>query len=805
MHFPVALLPRFAPVRALRLSPERERMVWLTTGVDGVRRVLKFSRTPGNVPDLLDTLATRLAANPSAHLVVPLDHGRVEHWYYEVTPYFADGALGEQAPRGVPSRDPVWLRSVFSQLLSALGVLHRCDQQDRCIVHGDIKPSNVLIDRYRTGWVFALSDFETAIHLQPGQRAAPCGRCSTAYAAPEVLAGAIGVAADYWSLGMVMLELIAGRPVFEGRDEGQIRRLLATVWQPDLQGIEQSEWRALLAGLLERNPATRWQQREGLRWLEGDPAIISAGLTLAGESAAAQPLTVAGTRVFSARGLGQALLRCWDVASLHSPETATWLDEHVHRTDARLLLQALLDDAALSDEQRLLNLAFALAPGSPAVWRGLELSAPTLAAQAREAAGGDAASAAWLLSLLDGICFEFYADHGVSAVGALGESVLSVHRDHVEAWDAIIAAGAPADARPGPELSASTVVALACSAPVVEDLRAQASRLLDPGTLLLREPWFLTFGSDIDALSPARLSILMQLDEASLLAAVNVRALDELGAVDPARLRNAVIVLDSQRGLLRGSTVQAGEAVHVLAPGQRHGGLPRSALDRLWQRIGDACAESWHRWWARRFPSRSEPQWASVRVVRLAMGERFSGVPLQTEAYLALLAWQVEDACRVRVLVADAAATLFSVRLKTPRMASEGRMLLVIVSTSTLHFVRHRRWWQLPERTRGIQICCDRVPLLAPIDDDLDPADAEIDGPDALDGGALQLHDGLPRLQCPTLRLAQASVVLAPTAPLAAVRRPRRWPRGRPAMPDAPRAPRRGALPAQRNSAEGRS
>jgi protein kinase A len=79
------------------------------------------------------------------------------------------------------------------------------------IIHRDLKPENVLIDR--NGYC-KLTDFGFAKTVEPGQRTYTlCG--TPEYIAPEVLLNkGHGKAVDWWTLGILIFEMIAGQPPF---------------------------------------------------------------------------------------------------------------------------------------------------------------------------------------------------------------------------------------------------------------------------------------------------------------------------------------------------------------------------------------------------------------------------------------------------------------------------------------------------------------------------------------------------------------------------------------------------------------
>ncbi len=97
---------------------------------------------------------------------------------------------------------------VLRECLAGLGALHR-----RGIVHGDLKPSNVMLKR--TG-AAKIIDVGSAIDLR---RRAGRRFWSPAYAAPEVLAGEEpSPQSDLASLGYILIESLAGRSPFEGME-----------------------------------------------------------------------------------------------------------------------------------------------------------------------------------------------------------------------------------------------------------------------------------------------------------------------------------------------------------------------------------------------------------------------------------------------------------------------------------------------------------------------------------------------------------------------------------------------------------
>lgn len=97
--------------------------------------------------------------------------------------------------------------AVLRECLAALAALHR-----EGIVHGDIKPSNIMLKRTGNAKIIDIgSAFE--IDAAPQRRS-----CTPNYAAPEVLEG-VGTSprSDLCSLGYVLIEMLSGAPPFAGQ------------------------------------------------------------------------------------------------------------------------------------------------------------------------------------------------------------------------------------------------------------------------------------------------------------------------------------------------------------------------------------------------------------------------------------------------------------------------------------------------------------------------------------------------------------------------------------------------------------
>ncbi|KAK9136985.1 hypothetical protein Sjap_007579 [Stephania japonica] len=106
------------------------------------------------------------------------------------------------------------VKCYVQQLLSGLEHCH-----DRGVLHRDIKGSNLLIDN---GGILRIADFGLASFFDPNHKQPMTSRVITLwYRPPELLLGATyyGVGIDLWSVGCILAELLAGKPIMPGRTE----------------------------------------------------------------------------------------------------------------------------------------------------------------------------------------------------------------------------------------------------------------------------------------------------------------------------------------------------------------------------------------------------------------------------------------------------------------------------------------------------------------------------------------------------------------------------------------------------------
>jgi eukaryotic-like serine/threonine-protein kinase len=172
--------------------------------------------------------ATAAAALTHPNAVIVYDIGEDEGREFLVMEYVDGITLSDLLTDGQLAPDDV--TTIGVSVARALGAAHR-----RGLVHRDVKPGNVLINREGVakvvdfGIATALGDAQARLTV-PGMVVG-----TSAYLAPEQLAGeVVDARADVYSLGLVLHECLTGQPVFSGGTAVEVatRRLTGEVPAP---------------------------------------------------------------------------------------------------------------------------------------------------------------------------------------------------------------------------------------------------------------------------------------------------------------------------------------------------------------------------------------------------------------------------------------------------------------------------------------------------------------------------------------------------------------------------------------------
>ncbi|XP_023730191.1 serine/threonine-protein kinase AtPK1/AtPK6 [Lactuca sativa] len=148
--------------------------------------------------------------------------------------------------QGIFSEDQA--RVYTAEIVSAVSHLHQ-----NGIVHRDLKPENILMDA--DGHVM-LTDFGLAKEIDESSRSnSMCG--TTEYMAPEILLSkGHNKNADWWSVGILLYEMLTGKPPFTHSNRKKLQEKIINEkvkLLPRLSG----EAHSLLKGLLQKDPLMR--------------------------------------------------------------------------------------------------------------------------------------------------------------------------------------------------------------------------------------------------------------------------------------------------------------------------------------------------------------------------------------------------------------------------------------------------------------------------------------------------------------------------------------------------------------------
>jgi tRNA A-37 threonylcarbamoyl transferase component Bud32 len=194
------------------------------------------------------------------NLVDVYDYGPSGRTYYIAMEYVEGGSLKDRI-RAAGRLPPGEARDVAQQVLSALEAAHA-----RGLVHRDVKPQNVLLDR--TG-VAKLTDFGIA-HAPDAIETTQVGMTvgTAAYIAPEqATGGLVGPATDVYGVGILLYEMLTGKPPFEGGTPFEVayRQVNEAVPPPSrvARGVP-ADLEAIVMRALQKDPLARFSSAQAM-------------------------------------------------------------------------------------------------------------------------------------------------------------------------------------------------------------------------------------------------------------------------------------------------------------------------------------------------------------------------------------------------------------------------------------------------------------------------------------------------------------------------------------------------------------
>jgi eukaryotic-like serine/threonine-protein kinase len=243
------------------------------------------------------------AANLSHPNIVPVFDWGEDGGTYFIVMELVDGTSLAEMLRGGATLTAARSAQIVAQVAAALGYAHRSG-----VVHRDVKPGNILITR--DGQV-KVTDFGIAQAVSSEDHLAEAGSVmgTATYFSPEQAEGAaVDGRSDVYSLGIVLYEMLVGRPPFIGDTPVEVSSQHVRSTVPALSQFSSSvphDLEAIVMEALSKSPSNRYQSADELRadlirFSEGQPVHAAMRDTaFFGEDATRAVAAVAGERTRS--------------------------------------------------------------------------------------------------------------------------------------------------------------------------------------------------------------------------------------------------------------------------------------------------------------------------------------------------------------------------------------------------------------------------------------------------------------------------------------------------------------------------
>lgn len=194
------------------------------------------------------------------HIIPVLEAAEDDGAPYLVCQYVVGENLGEYLGRsgGLTAQRAL---EIVRPVLDALAHAHAAG-----IVHGDLKPSNILIDRQGVARVM---DFAIAARLLLQGAGSRVQSCTPSYLAPETIAGRVSSErSDIFSVGLILRDLVAGSGVLSGTGTGQVlpRNAFEDSRLPqEVRGVLDDRLAQVVERALACDPAERFESAAQMR------------------------------------------------------------------------------------------------------------------------------------------------------------------------------------------------------------------------------------------------------------------------------------------------------------------------------------------------------------------------------------------------------------------------------------------------------------------------------------------------------------------------------------------------------------
>ncbi len=467
-----------------------------------------------------EEILEKIAKADRRHLVGLEKYGCSDGRWWELQEYIPQESLRVLLDAENSRKSSALVKEILRQLTEALAYLHSLN-----IEHRDLKPDNILV-RSREPFDLVLADFGIASLIEGSIRFTNTAR-TLKYAPPEALgtqtkketgyseniSTVVRTRWDYWSLGMIMVESIAGAHPFDSCTDAVIGHRLATIDTDDLvEGVNDPDWRKLCRGLLRRTPQQRWGEEQIFMWLK-DPRHLSLKVVAEEQSASRIPgFRFQGREYFTRQDLAGAFSDNWNGAEsiwkLRWRELRGWVEHDLGDGAVAGALIAIDQSESLNLDGQIFLMISALDSTALPRFRDLELTVEVLECAVEKALSGDFQVGDWLERLHQGGVLRSIALQTPEAqqLRSIGETWMQNVTDYQNLQVSLQGHGATVR----PLGQAELITLLSCSLPVgkiLEDLRHNADGVTTADAL--EHSWFRDLGTRENA-TPAALLVIPQ-------------------------------------------------------------------------------------------------------------------------------------------------------------------------------------------------------------------------------------------------------------------------------------------------------
>jgi serine/threonine-protein kinase len=202
------------------------------------------------------------AANLShANIVSIYDWGQGEHTYFIVMEYIDGQTLSSLIRQGPLA--PMRAAAIGADIASALDFAHR-----RGVIHRDVKPGNVLIDRAGRVKVADFGIARAVSHASEGLTQTGAVMGTATYFSPEQAQGLpVDARSDVYSLGIVLYEMVTGKPPFSGDSPVAIAYKHVREYPAPPSSINPAvpaDYEAIVMAAMAKDPEERYQSAADL-------------------------------------------------------------------------------------------------------------------------------------------------------------------------------------------------------------------------------------------------------------------------------------------------------------------------------------------------------------------------------------------------------------------------------------------------------------------------------------------------------------------------------------------------------------